>query len=117
MFSTNQVINTTTPVSVTPPTTPQSPKVPITSSMSLSPAKMDNTTSGEILSFLQTFKESMEKKMVETKVEIEATNRKLDGRLNNIEEEVRKVNDKIVSSDEISNRMDARLLYLPWRMK
>ena len=85
--------------------------------MSLSPAKMDNTTSGEILSFLQTFKESIEKKMVETKVEIEATNRKLDGRLNNIEDEVRKVNDKIVNSDEISARMDTRLSVLETEMK
>ena len=71
----------------------------------------------KIMDFLQMFKDSMETKMTETRDKIEATNRKIDGRLNGIEDEVKKVNEKIEAADKAGARMDARLSALEMEMK
>ena len=80
------------------------------------PDDMDQSEK-KIMDFLQLFKDSMETKITETRDEIEATNRKIDGRLTGIEEEVKKVNEKIVASDKAGARMDARLSALEVEMK
>ena len=69
------------------------------------------------MTFLRGFQKSMETKILETKVEIEATNKKLDGRLDTIEEEVKRVNTKIDANDEINARINVRLTALEQEMK
>ena len=92
--------------------------------MKMSPDDNKITTSDDLMSFLQRFKKSMEKRMVETKGsmndmenKIEATNRKIYLRLDTIDDEVKKVNAKIDANDDINRRMEARLSALEVEMK
>ena len=81
----------------------------------------------ELMTFLQSFKDSMETKMEEAKhnmkdmemkieTKIEATNRKIDGKLNEIGIEMKEVKEKIIENEEkgrdMEKRMDERLSLL-----
>ena len=48
------------------------------------------TSPGDLLKFLQKFQESMEEKIVVTQESIDATNKKIDRRLDKLDEEVPK---------------------------
>ena len=87
--------------------------------------KMEEVTSGELLFFLKNFQKTMEQKFEETKgsmeEKIEATNVKLDTRLNSVDEDLKKVNKKIDVNEErskvISKRMEIRLIALEEEMR
>ena len=89
-------------------------------------SKMDNVrenqevTSGDLLTFLKQFKNTMEIKIetMETKIDdtkvsmeqkIEATNKKIDDRMNKVEDDLATVNDKMGRHEELSKRMETRL--------
>ena len=73
----------------------------------------DDVTSGQLLQFLKQFQDKVEIKM-------EATNKKIDDRLNNVDKEIDKVNVKIdeneKKADAATIRMDRRLTILEKEM-
>ena len=75
---------------------------------------MTQVTSGDLMVFLEGFKSSMEAKIEHAKETIED---KIDGRLNNIDAEIRKINGRMTDTDEVNRRMDTRLMALEREME
>ena len=77
-------------------------------------------TAGDLMDFLRKFQSKMEDTMEDTQRSIEITNRKIDGRLNTIDDEIKKIHDKFNDNDEkneeINERMDLRLKKLEEEM-
>ena len=63
-------------------------------------------TSKDLMKFLEGFKVSMEDKIEKAKETIED---KIDGRLNNLDKEIERINTKMDSNDDINKHMDSRL--------
>ena len=70
-------------------------------------------TSGDLLTFLQSFQKNMENKFVENskivEEQIEATNKKIDERLNRVDSEVEHVNKKIDENEDRNRMMNQRM--------
>ena len=72
------------------------------------------------MDFLKKFQMNMELKMDDTKnsmeKKIESTNRKIDGRLDAIDTDIKNMNGKMKENEEVNRRMDARLHHLEVEM-
>ena len=78
-------------------------------------------TAADLMNFLQKFQHNMEINMEDTKKRIDDTNRIMNGRLDGIDTEVKKVNSRMDENEfnnlEVNKRMDERLTALEEEMK
>ena len=78
-------------------------------------------SSGELMNFLERFQKTMEVRLEDTKASIDTMNKKIDIRLNDLDDKVKVVMDKIdnneTKAEEVEKRMDRRLTNLEEEMK
>ena len=76
-----------------------------------------NFSSGQLMNFLENFQKTMENKMEDTRKSIETTNQKIDGRLEEIDKEVKNLNIRMDVNEESNQEMNKRMATLEEEMK
>ena len=76
-----------------------------------------NLTTNDLMKFLEDFQKNMENKIADTKSSIDSTNTIIEKRLDNIDEEIMKTNNKMDENEELTRRMDRRLTDLENEMR